>query len=440
MNRPHLKHIARRLWCLFLGLLLAAAPLAAARTAVGDTIVVPAEEWDVFAAKYGLLEADTAAGGADTTTSASLDSCEQAMAASVEKLLADPFTRHAQVGLLIYDLTTGTDVVAHHADYRMRPASTEKLVTTIAALEQLGASYPYRTTLLADGALLGDTLLGNLVVQAGYDPLFSLDDMAAFGQALTEAGLHVITGDVVLDVSMKDTLRWGWGWSWDDKEADLSPLKIAGRGTFVDALKRQMIDCGILLCGRFRTGRVSDAARRLCTREHTVAQVLPRLLKQSNNLYAESLFYLLAASSGKPYAGRAEAVERINSVVRRAGADPTSATFADGSGLSLYNYLSPALLVALLRYAWAQPALRETLVPALPVAGVDGTLQSRMTQGAARGNVRAKTGTVSGVSTLAGYVRAANGHDLCFAILTQGASSQATARSWQDRICQAMAN
>lgn len=432
MNRLQLKHTPRHLWCLLLGLLLCVAPLAAARTAVGDTIVVPAEEWDAFAAKYGLLEADS-------TGTPSLDSCEQAIAANVATLLADPFTRQAQVGLLIYDLTTGTDVVSHHADYRMRPASTEKLVTTIAALDRLGAAYSYRTTLLADGALAGDTLRGNLVVQAGYDPLFSRDDMAAFGQALSEAGIRVVTGDVVLDVSMKDTLRWGWGWSWDDGEADLSPLKIAGRGTFVDALKQEMIARGILLCGRFRTGRTGEAARSLCTREHTVAQVLPRMLKESDNLYAESLFYLLAADSGTPYAGRAEAVERINTVVRRAGADPATATFADGSGLSLYNYLTPALLVSLLRYAWEQPAISASLMPALPVAGVDGTLQNRMTQGAARANVRAKTGTLTGVSTLAGYVRAANGHDLCFAILTQGARSQAAARAWQDRLCQAMA-
>ena len=72
------------------------------------------------------------------------------------------------------------------------------------------------------------------------------------------------------------------------------------------------------------------------------------------------------------------------------------------------------------------------------MAGVDGTLSSRMKGGACRGNVHAKTGTVSGVSTLAGFCRAANGHDLCFAILNQGVLKASDGRAFQDRVCDAL--
>ena len=111
---------------------------------------------------------------------------------------------------------------------------------------------------------------------------------------------------------------------------------------------------------------------------------------------------------------------------------------ADGSGLSLYNYLSAELLVRLLRYAWHNQQVYDLLQPSLPVAGEDGTLKKRMKSPFTSGNVRAKTGTVTGVSSLAGYCTAANGHELCFAIINQGIMHNNTGRHFQDRICMAL--
>ena len=92
--------------------------------------------------------------------------------------------------------------------------------------------------------------------------------------------------------------------------------------------------------------------------------------------------------------------------------------------------------VSLLRYAHQHPSIYQALALSLPVAGIDGTLASRMKTGSARSNVRAKTGTVTGVSSLAGYCTASNGHKLCFAIINQGQSNNTNARNLQDRICQ----
>ena len=80
----------------------------------------------------------------------------------------------------------------------------------------------------------------------------------------------------------------------------------------------------------------------------------------------------------------------------------------------------------------------DHLYPALPVAGYDGTLEKRMTQGPAEGNVRAKTGTLTGISSLAGYCEAENGHQFCFSIINQGVMRNADGKAFQDRFCQVL--
>ena len=125
-------------------------------------------------------------------------------------------------------------------------------------------------------------------------------------------------------------------------------------------------------------------------------------------------------------------------LIARLGLGHHAYRIADGSGLSLYNYVSAELLCMLLRHAWHTPAIIEALLPTLPIAGVDGTLEKRMRGTAAEGNVLAKTGTVSGISSLAGYCTAANGHQLCFAIINQGVMRNALGRDFQDKVCVAL--
>jgi D-alanyl-D-alanine carboxypeptidase/D-alanyl-D-alanine-endopeptidase (penicillin-binding protein 4) len=94
------------------------------------------------------------------------------------------------------------------------------------------------------------------------------------------------------------------------------------------------------------------------------------------------------------------------------------------------------MLVAMLGYAWRTQSIKEHLLPALPIAGVDGTLQKRMVGTEAAGNVRAKTGTVTGISSLAGYLTTASNHVLAFAIINQGVGSSSIGRAFQDKVCQ----
>ncbi|MBR1732392.1 MAG: D-alanyl-D-alanine carboxypeptidase/D-alanyl-D-alanine-endopeptidase, partial [Alloprevotella sp.] len=293
-------------------------------------------------------------------------------------------------------------------------------------------------TVNADGEFTG-----NLYVRGGFDPDFGAADLAAFISALRSEGISRIRGDVLLDVSMKDTARLGWGWCWDDN-ADtnpvLTPLPYEGKDQFAPRLAQQLRAAGISLTGRIRKGNLprSGRTRLLCERSHSIDQLLQPMMKQSDNFYAEALFYQMAAHGGQPYATRKQAYAHICSLVERVGLSPQDYTFADGSGVSLYNYASPELFVRLLRHAYQTPDIYHHLLPSLPVAGVDGTLKKRMTEGSALRNVQAKTGTVTGISTLAGYATAPDGHRLCFSIMNSGQQRAAPARDFQNRVCQAM--
>jgi D-alanyl-D-alanine carboxypeptidase/D-alanyl-D-alanine-endopeptidase (penicillin-binding protein 4) len=162
------------------------------------------------------------------------------------------------------------------------------------------------------------------------------------------------------------------------------------------------------------------------------------MMKESDNLHAESVFFQLAAQARPLRATSNDAAALVRATAEKAGGAGASLRVADGSGLSLYNYVSAETLTQLLRYAQLRPALYSALLGSLPVAGVDGTLKRRMTSGPAYGKVFAKTGTVAGVISLAGYAQAANGHLLAFTILCNGAMQAAEARAFQDRLCEAL--
>ena len=411
----------KRLTSLIAALLLLV-PAATLRAQELDEDMFPVVDGATFIADDGPAPSDTAA--ADP------------LAAALAQLMNDELFDRSQVGICVYDLTAGRTVFAHGGRQLLRPASCQKLVTAITALGLLGSDYHFATSLYADGTVTDSTLHGNLCIEAGFDPRFGHDDMAAFVSAIKELGADSVAGDVLLDVSIKDTLPLGQGWCWDDDETRLTPLLYNAREGFEPALRRALADAGIALGGTLRRGRVPSSARPIARRTHTIGQILRPMMKQSDNLCAEALFYQIGAHEGHAYAGRKQAARQVNRLIRHLGFDPDDYYVADGSGLSLYNYTTAELLVAMLRHAYTHEEIYHQLLPVLPVAGRDGTLRRRMQHGTAAGNVRAKTGTVEGVSSLAGYAITREGHTLCFAIINQGLRRGADGRHFQDRVCQ----
>lgn len=358
----------------------------------------------------------------------------------IQELLDNDIFDRTQVGIYVYDLTADTLVFTHNEKQCMRPASNEKIMTAITALNDLGVLYEYRTRLYTTSipADSDSIFTGHIYIRAGYDPLLDADDLRAFAQSLKEHRIFRLQQPIVLDLSMKDDKRLGWGWCWDDDEVPTTPLLYRNDDKFTDNLRRIFREEGIDWDGTVTEDTTPNTATLLLTRTHNIDQVLLPMMKKSNNSMAESLFYQLAAQKGKSRAGRKQAVAHYNTLIRHIGLDPTHYQIADGSGLSLYNYLSPELLGRMLRYAYNDDDIYRHLLPSLPIAGEDGTLRKRMRGSAAQGNVRAKTGTVEGVSTLSGYLTTATGNLLCFSIMNQGIRHTSTGRNFQDRVCKAL--
>lgn len=372
-------------------------------------------------------------------------------------------SNYYNTGMCVWDLTDDSLLFAYNQHKVMRPASTQKLVTAISALSLLGASHEYHTRAYYTGTIGTDSILnGDIYIVGDFDPSYSYSDLKGLAQTIRNLKIKGIKGNLYADVSMKDSLLYGNGWCWDDVPCEnmpyLSPLMIE-RGQlapswnkysesttfnpalyFLNVLGKELKDIG--------ADTLSCALRNIDTRfspnlfynkKRTIAELLPHMMKTSDNLYAESMFFHIARTNTGRWATWKDGARLVNNVLRKAEVNPSYVEVADGSGVSLYNYISPQAELALLRYAYKNKDIFDALLPSLPVAGVDGTLKNRMKEGVAYKKIYAKTGTVSGVSCLAGYVFASNGHILAFSIMNNGLMKVATGRNFQDRVCQALA-
>ncbi len=383
----------------------------------------------------------TSPGNAETSTTAPYirhDAVADAIISRLQELVRDTIFSRTQLGLHVHDLTADRPLFAHGQYQQLRPASTVKLVTAITALDLLGTDYSYRTGLYLCGEVRDSVLHGDLCLRGAFDPLLGKADLRAFTDTLVHLGIRRIDGFVLFDRSLKDTVSLGWGWCWDDEATPLTPLLYNGEAGLEQHFLAELRASGIACTPSVVYGILPLEGRLVAERIRTIDQILLPMMKKSNNLYAESLFYHIGAKSQKPYSSRQQATRYIKELLTRLGIDSSTCQIADGSGLSLYNYLTPNLLVCLLRYAYLDKNIYSHLLQSLPIAGEDGTLRRRMTAGPAFANVMAKTGTVTGVSTLAGYCTAANGHVLCFAIMNQGVRPTSIGRRFQDRVCQAL--
>jgi D-alanyl-D-alanine carboxypeptidase/D-alanyl-D-alanine-endopeptidase (penicillin-binding protein 4) len=150
-------------------------------------------------------------------------------------------------------------------------------------------------------------------------------------------------------------------------------------------------------------------------RSPPLSELIDVTLKWSRNIYAESL---LLALSPLPDASTAfDGLRLLRETLRQWGIAPESYLARDGSGLSRYDYVTAEAMTALLAYLWRDPKHHDTFRATLPVSGTSGTLANRMKGTPAAGRVQAKTGTMSNVRTLCGYVTTLEGETFAVAIL-----------------------
>jgi D-alanyl-D-alanine carboxypeptidase/D-alanyl-D-alanine-endopeptidase (penicillin-binding protein 4) len=437
------------------------------------------------------------------------------LAAELDSAFSGPEFSRAMWGVVVQSLDNGEVIYRRNAERLVMPASNMKLVTSSAALVQLGADFRYRTVVAARGTRHGDTLAGDLVVIGRGDPTFSqhvtggadvLASLRPWADSLRARGIGTVTGRVVGDGSWFPDPPLGQGWAWDylgdayaapvgalqfnegfavlevtpgavagaPAPAALlpsgAPLRIFGSVTTappdsnvntVDFSRSPFTD-SVTVSGRLSAGRrpvqlevaVLDPVRYFETaltqvlREAGIAvlgqatptdsavptrpaapaadtvfvwqsaalrDILPALLKPSQNQIAETLLRTIGGQTrnvASVDSGRVAAREAL----RGFGIADDAYVIADGSGLSRYDYVAPETLARILLGMARRPDF-DLFYQALPIAGVDGTIATRMRGTAAENNVHAKTGSIANVRSLSGYVTTADGERLVFVMI-----------------------
>ena len=205
---------------------------------------------------------------------------------------------------------------------------------------------------------------------------------------------------------------------------------------FKEALARK----GIPVQGVIRQGAVPDGAVEIAVHSSMpLSLIVRRMNKRSDNLIAELLLKAIGAEMiGVPGTSK-KGLRVINDFLGETGVVTTQSTLADGAGVSRYNLLSASMLTNLLVYMFQDFSVMPEYLMSLPVAGVDGTLSWRMKESEAEGVLRAKTGTMRGVTTLGGYAMTADGEILAFAMLmSHYVGSSNPRRALQDKIGNAL--
>lgn len=219
------------------------------------------------------------------------------------------------------------------------------------------------------------------------------------------------------------------------KELNLYPSRDFFMHTFMERLAEKGIETADSY--EYAVFLPDSTSARLARWETSLQKVIQEVLKKSDNLGAEALLCRLAtASSNQRPVSWEEGLKAVRRFIAKTGHQPEHYRIADGSGLSNYNYISPALLVDILKYVYNDTRMFQRFYRALPIGGIDGTLKNRMKGGRAYRNVHAKTGAITGIASLSGYLKAGNGNDIAFAIINQNGLKASESRKLQDLICE----
>lgn len=366
--------------------------------------------------------------------------------ASLQKLV-DALVRDermgAHTGVVVADQLTGEVLAQHAGDDPHIPASTAKLVTAVAALSTLEPTSTLRTTVVRgsgdDVVLVGG---GDMMLAPGAGDPALVDGHAGLGDLAQQTARALqLEGVTSVHVRVDDTLfsgpRVNPRWDPDNLAmgyvAPVSPLAVhiakmrdeeypprfpdpalSAARTFAQQLEK----AGITVDGEPSRGTARAGARQLGAVESApLYRIVHYFLDTSDNTITEVVSRLVAIDAGLPasFQGGTQAVLHAAGAL---GVDVAGAHLEDASGLADGSVLRPATLVGLLRLVTdpAQPQLRD-VATGMPIAGLSGTLSDRYTQSDARGFVRAKTGSLPHVTSLAGTVLDADGRQLVFVVM-----------------------
>ena len=373
---------------------------------------------------------------------------------------------------------------------RLTPASNMKLVTTAAAYLKLGRNYTFKTQIATDGSIQDSTLVGNLYIIGGGDPLIGdlfpylpAEDVpfGKWSKVLEDNGIRRIEGDIIGDGSYFSGELRHTDWSTEDEisKDGVVPAGLTWRGKMEDSLPdgplaaathfhRWLQDNGITVTGvagyvvrQPSAGQCEDRAPlvghglALCpARMDASASDIPDSLHilgtatsaslnhiatitnhQSDNFCAETLLKAIgkANNGSDDYDTATEALHRALAPIGMAGPS-AKMRFADGSGLSRKNFLTPEFIVGIL-LGMSRTSVYKDYLNSLPRPGrKDGTLAARLPKAPApvKNRIYMKSGSLGGVRCFSGYILPSDGNTrktIAFSIMVNnhvGKSSELT--------------
>jgi D-alanyl-D-alanine carboxypeptidase/D-alanyl-D-alanine-endopeptidase (penicillin-binding protein 4) len=369
-----------------------------------------------------------------------------AVAQRLGPALADP--RLGSVTASVVDVGTGEVLVDSGADQAREPASTTKVLMAAAALQVLGAdrTFPTTTALLPGAAAAVPTVVlvggGDVLLAAGpgVPAGASAVGHAGLGDLAAATAAALPPGTVSVDVVVDDSLLGGpqslartagdqpfysppaslgieAGYRGEGAPRDPAPASSAG-AAFAEGLRAAGVAVGSIVV---TTAPVEGATALAEVRSAPLSDVLAYALNSSDNTVSDAVAGLVARElGGGP--GLPEAGRLMVDTVAGMGIDTRGTTIADGSGLSAGSVVPAEVLSSVLQVSAMSDNPDLRLLPRLlPVAALSGTLSERFGAGSAAagvGLVRAKTGSLSGTRTLAGYTTTLDGRTVAFSIMT----------------------
>jgi D-alanyl-D-alanine carboxypeptidase/D-alanyl-D-alanine-endopeptidase (penicillin-binding protein 4) len=423
----------------------------------------------------------------------------------IERFTTSSLMKNANVSVMIKNLETDKTICAFRPDNVAIPASTLKLVTTATALEMLGADFRFQTKLEIDGELSPEGILnGNLYIHGGGDPTLGSkyigdpDFLAKWVNAVKNAGISKINGQIIADESLYEDEGVNPHWTWEDignyyaagaygisyldntfalilnsgavgttpqiirTEPEMPLLNIdnhlisstidfdsayfhgaphsnsrvlrgeipANRREFI--VKGDIPNPGLLLAEHFQNELIKNGvaisqpptnknkntnARKLIFSQDSppLKDIITQTNIRSINLFAESIFRYLALKHASVASTR-DAIREVRNFWISKGFPVDELFMNDGCGLSATDAVSADFLVHILEYMKTKSQNQVEFYNSLPVAGENGTLKKFLAKTHLQGKVHAKSGTISGVKTYAGYVES-NSKTYAFAIL-----------------------
>jgi len=386
----------------------------------------------------------------------------QSKTADQLKKVVSPLDASLNLGMEVVALKTGKIIYSHNANRYFVPASSEKLLTALAALAELGQEFRFKTEILEDSQ-------NNLHIHFGGDPVLTQGDLFNIFKELKIKFPNKVFNNIQVDLNDRKLESIMPGWMVGDTLAcygapvnrailnrncsfDKDQVLVAVQAPKLRAFIQKNLRAAIRFNRISFKGKLAilSADKQLPVLEKNLllSHQSPALyvllyegLKDSDNLIMEAIFMHLVepyVDENTHWRERGEPIKKI--LAQYYGVDLAKAMIIDGSGLTRYNLITAHQFTEILASAYQKKQLRPELLSLLPIAGVDGSLAARMQSGKAKGNIRAKTGSMTGIISLVGFLETSRGEPLAFSILMNNYVDSADRyRDLQDRLCEIMA-